>query len=144
MNCFPRSPSAKASRDGSTGWPSAWSPTWSGRGTFAERGYRNPVTGLCDLLGWDRTEARRHLVAADQAQPRVGLDGTPLPPRLPSTAEVFAAGGASLRHIDTIARLLATPTARRLAPAVWAGAEAELAAKTTDYSPTELLEWGTR
>ncbi len=114
------------------------------RGTFAERGYRNPVTGLCDLLGWDRAEARRHLVAADQAQPRVSLDGTPLPPRLPSTAEVFAAGGASLRHIDTIARLLATPTARRLAPAVWAGAEAELAAKTADYSPTELLEWGTR
>ena len=57
---------------------------------------------------------------------------------------MFAAGGASLRHVDTIARLPATPTARRLAPAVWAGAEAEPAARTADYSPTELLEWGTR
>ncbi len=114
------------------------------RGTFAERGYRNPTTALADLLGWDRTEARRHLVAADQAQPRVSLDGTPLSPRLPFTAEAFAAGGASLRHVDTIARLLATPTARRLAPAVWAGAEAELAARTADYSPSELLDWGTR
>ena len=114
------------------------------RGTFGDRGYRNPVTGLCDLLGWDRAEARRRLIAAEQAQPRVGLDGSPLPPRLPCTAEVFAAGGASLRHVHAIARLLAGPAARRLAPQAWAGAEAELAAKTADYTPTELLAWGTR
>jgi 5-methylcytosine-specific restriction protein A len=29
------------------------------RWTFAERGYRNAVTAVADLLGWDRGEARR-------------------------------------------------------------------------------------
>jgi hypothetical protein len=114
------------------------------RGTFAERGYRNPTTALADLLGWDRAEARRHLIAAEQAQPRTALDGSPLPAYLPRTAEVFVSGGASLRQVEIIARLLATPTARRLSPEVWAGAEAELATKTADYAASELLDWGAR
>jgi hypothetical protein len=114
------------------------------RGTFTERGYRNSTTALADLLRWDRGEARRRVIAAEQTQPRTGLDGTPLPAHLPETAEVFAAGATSLRHVDVIARLLATPAARRLAPQVWAGAEAQLAAKAGDYTPTELVDWGTR
>ncbi|HEY0812916.1 MAG TPA: DUF222 domain-containing protein [Pseudonocardia sp.] len=114
------------------------------RGTFAGRGYRNTTTALADLLRWDRGEARRRVIAAEQARPRTGLDGAPLPAHLPRTAEVFAAGATSLRHVDVVARLLATPAARRLAPQVWAGAEAELAAKSGDYTPMELLEWGTR
>ena len=59
---------------------------------FAERGYRSATAALSDLLGWERFEARRRVTAAEQVAPRVGLDGTVLPARLPATAEVFAAG----------------------------------------------------
>lgn len=99
------------------------------RGTFAERGYRSSAAALADLLGWERFEARRLTVAAEQATPRVGLDGEVLPARLPATAAVFAAGGLSLRHVDAIARVLGTDAAGRLDAEVWAGEEDKLAAK---------------
>jgi len=114
------------------------------RGVFTERGYRDAVTALADLLGWDRAEARRRVSAAEQVCPRTGLDGSPLPARLPATAEKFAGGAASLRHVDVISRVLASPAARRLAAEVWAGAEVELAAHAEQYAAAELLEWGSR
>lgn len=114
------------------------------RGTFAERGYRNAITAVADLLGWDRAEARRRVSAAEQVCPRTGLDGAVLPARLPATAQQFAAGAAGLRHIDVITRVLGSPAAQRLSPPVWSGAEAELAAHADRYTPSELLEWGTR
>lgn len=81
------------------------------RGVFVERGYRSSAAALGDLVGWDRAEARRRLSAAPLVRPRVGLDGTPLPPRLAATAAVFEAGEASLRHVEVVARLLETPAA---------------------------------
>jgi Domain of unknown function (DUF222)/HNH endonuclease len=114
------------------------------RGTLTERGYRNTTTALADLLRWDRADARRRVIAAEQAQPRTGLGGTPLPAHLPHTADAFTIGNTSLRHVEVIARLLAGPAARRLSPSVWAGAEAQLAAMSGDYTPSELLDWGTR
>jgi hypothetical protein len=114
------------------------------RGTFAERGYRNAVTAVADLLGWDRPEARRRVSAAEQVCPRSGLDGAVLPARLPATATRFAAGTTSLRHVGVITRVLCSPAAQRLSPEVWSGAEAELAAHAERYTPSELLEWGTR
>ena len=114
------------------------------RGTFAERGYRNAVTAVADLMGWDRAEARHRVSAAEQVCPRTGLDGAALPARLPATAERFATGAASLRHVDAITRVLASPSAQRLSPAVWSAAEAELAAHADRYTPAELLEWGAR
>ncbi|WP_300012128.1 HNH endonuclease signature motif containing protein [Pseudonocardia sp.] len=112
------------------------------RGVFAERGYRNPVVALADLVGWERFEARRRTVAAEAVCERVGVDGTVVAARLAATAAVFAAGGAGLRHVEVIARVLASGAAGRLAPAVWAGAEAELAAKASVYTPSELAAWG--
>ncbi len=58
------------------------------------------------------------MLAAEQVEQRVGLDGQPLPPRLPATAAGFAAGRMGLRHLDVIARLLASPAATRLTPPV--------------------------
>ena len=113
------------------------------RGVFAERGYSTPAVALRDVLGWERFEARRRVVAAEQVTPRIGLDGTALPAHLPATAAVFESGGAALRHVDVIARVLASSAAERLAPDVWAGAEAQLAAKASAYTPSELLAWGT-
>jgi len=95
------------------------------RGTFAGRGYRSSVAALADLLGWDRGDARRHLSVAEHVEPRVGLDGAGLPPRLPVTAAVFAAGAASLRHVEVVARVLGSDAAGRLDSPRWAGAEAQ-------------------
>nr|WP_161631756.1 DUF222 domain-containing protein [Pseudonocardia asaccharolytica] len=114
------------------------------RGVFAARGYVNPAHGLADLLGWDRAEARRRVVAAEQVCARIGLDGAMLPPRLPATAAVFAAGRVSLRHVEVLAKALDGPAAGRLAPEVWAGAEAELADKATRYRPAELTTYARR
>jgi 5-methylcytosine-specific restriction protein A len=111
-------------------------------GVFTERGYPSPVQALADLLGWERFEARRRVVAAEQVMPRVGLDGSRLPARLPATAEVFTAGRASLRHVEVIARLLSSRPAGRLSPARWAGAEARLASWAGEYTPGELYRWG--
>ncbi|GAA1293153.1 HNH endonuclease signature motif containing protein [Pseudonocardia aurantiaca] len=113
------------------------------RGTFAERGYKSTAGALADLLGWERFEARRRVTAAEHVSPRIGLDGAVLPARLAATADVFAAGRTGLRHVEVIARVLASPSAARLAPGVWAGAEAALADKAEMYTPSELQAWGT-
>ncbi|GAA1277457.1 hypothetical protein GCM10009609_45760 [Pseudonocardia aurantiaca] len=112
------------------------------RGTFAERGYKSAAVALADLLGWEQFEARRRVTAAEQVCQRAGLDGTVLPARLAATAEAFAAARTDLRHVEVIARVLASPPAARLAPQVWAGAEAELAVKSEVYTPSELQAWG--
>jgi hypothetical protein len=112
------------------------------RGIFAERGYRSPAGALGDLLGWERVEARRRVVAAESVCPTVGLSGETLPPHLPATADAFDSGQASLRHVDVIARVLDSAPTRRLAPDKWAGAEIQLAAQTTSLTPTELHTWG--
>ncbi len=113
------------------------------RGVFAEHGYRSATAALSDLLGWERFEARRRVTAAEQVTPRTGLDGAVLPARLAATAEVFAAGRTGLRHVEVIARVLASRPAGRLSPDVWAGAEAQLAGKADQYTPHELQQWGT-
>jgi uncharacterized protein DUF222/HNH endonuclease len=90
-----------------------------------------------------RFEARRRLTAAEHVCPRIGLDGAALPPRLAATAQVYASGRAGLRHVEVVATLLDSPAAHRLTPDVWAGAEATLADKAGEYTPSELLSWGT-
>jgi Domain of unknown function (DUF222)/HNH endonuclease len=114
------------------------------RGVFAERGYRNSAAALTELVGWERSEARLRLVAAEQVCPRVGVDGSVLPARMPATAERFAAGAAGLRHVEVIAQVLGSGAAARLRPAQWAAVEAELAARAGEYAPAQLLEWGSR
>ncbi|GAA2847803.1 HNH endonuclease signature motif containing protein [Pseudonocardia halophobica] len=115
------------------------------RGVFAERGYRSPTGALSDLLGWERFEARRRVIAAENVCEQIGLDGTAaLPARLPATATVFASGEAGLRHVEVIARLLDSGPARRLDPKTWAGAEVQLAANAAISTPSELHTWGTQ
>lgn len=113
------------------------------RGAFTERGYRDTSAALCDLLGWERFESRRRITAAEHVCPRVGLDGAALPARLPGTAEVFSQGHLSLRHVESVAKVLASPGAERLTPEVWAAAERQLAEKACVYTPSELHAWGT-
>jgi 5-methylcytosine-specific restriction protein A len=114
------------------------------RGVFTARGYRSTPAALADLLRWERPQARRHAVAAEQVIARTGLDGTALPAVLPGTATVFAAGEISLRHTEVIAAVLGTRAAARLAPGTWAAAEQTLADAATAYTPGELHTWGAR
>lgn len=113
------------------------------RDVFTARGYESSASALADLLGWERFEARRHVLAASDVVGKTALDATVVPPRLPATAEVFDAGRTSLRHVEVVAKVLGTRAAERLAPEVWAAAEAELAAHADEYTPTELQTWGT-
>ena len=108
------------------------------RGTFSERGYRSSAAALTDLLGWERADARGHLSAAEHVRPRVGLDGTPLPARLPATAAVFDAGAARVRHVEVVARVLGSDAAGRLYPQRRMAAEAQLASWIPDCTPHEL------
>jgi hypothetical protein len=73
---------------------------------------------------------------------RVGLEGQVLPATLPATAAVFAAGRVGLRHVEVIAALLDSREAARLAPGVQADLEAELADKSTLFTPAELRGYG--
>ncbi|TQM09280.1 HNH endonuclease signature motif containing protein [Pseudonocardia kunmingensis] len=114
------------------------------RGTFTDRGYRDTTGALTDLLGCDRFEAHRRVVAAEQACEQIGLDGTVLPARLPATAKAFAAGQAGLRHVEVIAGLLNTPAAGRLTDAQRGGLEEQLAALAGQYRPTQLRNLGTQ
>src|SRR3954470_12480193 len=68
--------------------------------------------------------------------------GATLPPRLPATADGFARGRTSLRHVEVITRLLNSAAAGRLSPEDWAGAEVLLAGWAGQYTPRELHEWG--
>ena len=112
------------------------------RGVFAAHGYKSSAAAVADLLGVEPFEAKRRVTAAEQVTARVGLDGTVLPARLPATAAVFAAGAASLRHVEAITRVLGSAAAGRLTPAQWAGVEEQLAAKADCYTPSELHTWG--
>jgi 5-methylcytosine-specific restriction protein A len=112
------------------------------RGGFGERGYKQPAGALCDLLGWEGFQARRRVVAAEQVCERVGVDGTVLAARLPCTGKAFAAGQATLRHVEVIAGLLGGEAAGRLTEPQRAGVEEQLAAKAGEYRPGELRTWG--
>ena len=113
------------------------------RGVFADRGYKNPVGAVADLLGCEWADARRRVLGAQQVCQRVGLDGTVLPPRLPATAAAFEDGRIGLRHVEVIGKVLGTDAAARLAPQIWAEVETILAGQAVETSPTPLLSVGT-
>ncbi|MBA2323885.1 MAG: DUF222 domain-containing protein [Pseudonocardiales bacterium] len=107
-------------------------------GVFTDRGYSRAAVAVADLIGCDRVVAARRVRVAEQVCARVGLDGAMVPARLAATATVFAAGAASLRHVEVIADALGSPEAGRLTPETWAGVEEQLAGYATLYPPREL------
>ena len=113
------------------------------RGTFSERGYKSTAGALRDLLGWERFEARRRVTVAEHVTARVGLDGGALPARLPQTAAAFERRSGEPATRRCRGPRAGDTAAARLTPEQWAGAEEQIAAKTTDYTPSELHAWGT-
>ena len=57
---------------------------------------------------------------------RFTLDGTPLPPKLPTMAALFMTGQARQRHVDVMVGLLGSPSGRRMSPQYWALAEEQI------------------
>ncbi|MFC4948221.1 HNH endonuclease signature motif containing protein [Pseudonocardia sp. GCM10023141] len=113
------------------------------RGAFVERGYKSVNRALVDQLGFEWAEARRHSVAVEQICPRVALDGAELPALLPATAEAFHAGAVTLRHVEVIAKVLASSAASRISPDDLAVVEAELASTAAETTPDRLFRHGT-
>jgi hypothetical protein len=103
-------------------------------GGFAAAGYKRPESAVANVLTVDQRGAAVITRAASRVCPRVDLQGQTLPALLPATAVVFAAGAAGLAHVDVIGQLLDGAAARRLAPAVWAGVEEQLAAHADEYT----------
>ena len=84
---------------------------------------------LSDLLGWEHVRGPPPGDAPPSRSPRgPGWTARVLPARLPATAQVFARGRTSLRHVEVIARLLVSWPGRPKSPEKWAGAEAQLGA----------------
>jgi 5-methylcytosine-specific restriction protein A len=112
-------------------------------GVFVEHGYTKPEYAIADLLGWDRSPARRRVRVAEQVCPRVGLDGQILPAVFPATGAVLAEGRITVAHAEAIVDVLHGPAARRLQPETWAGAEEQIAhyAATTRSTPGDVAAW---
>jgi 5-methylcytosine-specific restriction protein A len=113
-------------------------------GVFTEHGYNNPTSAVATVLTLEDGFAKRIVTAAEQLRPRTDLQGRPVPPRLPATAEAFAAGAAGLEHVAVLDRLMRGPAAARLAPQVWAGVEREIAAMADVYTPYDLRAFGSQ
>ncbi|MGI5129438.1 DUF222 domain-containing protein [Pseudonocardia sp. CA-107938] len=111
-------------------------------GVLAEKGYRNTVAGLKDLLGWDHDTARRHVTVAEHVGPRTALDGAPLEPVLPATAAAFEAGAVTMRHVEIIASLMNSRPAARISLADRIAIEASLGEAARTFTPREVRVMG--
>jgi len=111
-------------------------------GVFATKNVRSTAHGLADLFGWEHREARRTIAAAQHLTERYALDGTPLPPKLPTMAALFMTGQARRRHVDVMVGLLDSPSGRRLSPQYWALAEEQIGQASLAMTPAELRGWG--
>jgi 5-methylcytosine-specific restriction protein A len=78
--------------------------------------------------------------SADHVSARRDLQGQVLEPVLPAMADAFAAGTASLQHVNLIARVMDRPDAQRILPYAWAGIEQHVAAIADTCTPTELAK----
>src|SRR4051794_39160629 len=76
-------------------------------GGFAAAGYKRPDSAVANVLTVGRHGAAVITRAAERVCPRVDLQGQVLPAALPATAVVFAAGAASLAHVEGSRRVLA-------------------------------------
>ncbi|WP_232668069.1 DUF222 domain-containing protein, partial [Pseudonocardia sp. TRM90224] len=113
-------------------------------GGFHARGYKSSIHAIRDLWNLDHNDAKRYVTAAEHVCPRIAMDGQVLPPRLPASAAVFAAGSMSLRHVEKIVEVLASKEAGRLTPAVCADVEVQLADQAAVFEPQSLYVLGMR
>ncbi|MEJ3657772.1 DUF222 domain-containing protein [Actinomycetes bacterium KLBMP 9759] len=113
-------------------------------GGFARRNRISITTKISDSLGIDRAEARRLVSAAVHLHADVTSNGMTIPPRLPATADAFAAGGLGLGHVQVIVTLLRSRPAELLSTSAWADVESQLATQAGQMLPADLRSWGRR
>jgi 5-methylcytosine-specific restriction protein A len=112
------------------------------RGTFAAHGHTKPESAVASMLTLERGRAREIVRGAGHVTPRVDMQGQVLEPVMPAMAAAFTSGAASLQHVDLIARLLDSPTAKRIPAYAWEGIEQQLAAVADTTTPRELAKFG--
>jgi hypothetical protein len=93
----------------------------------------------------NRRDADRLVDEAADLVPRLSLTGQPLPPRLPATAAVCAAGEAGPGHVAVIRRTMGRVDGLdHVGTAAWAEAEATLAEGAARLSPDALARVAAR
>ena len=137
------SPDARTRRAGSTERPFPRWPRWSAAGCSPRRDTtrRPPPWRTCSAGSNARPAAASWLPSSHGTG---GAGRRPLPARLPATATMFADGRASLRHVEVIARVLDAPSARRLTPEQWAGAEIRVGGQGPRLHPLGAAGLGCR
>jgi hypothetical protein len=111
------------------------------RGTFAAKGYRRPESAVAEMLTIERGRAMEIVRSANHVSARRDLQGQVLEPALSAMADAFAAGTASLQHVNLIARVMDRPDAQRIPPYAWAGIEQHVASIADTCTPTELAKF---
>jgi 5-methylcytosine-specific restriction protein A len=103
---------------------------------FVEHGYgRKEASALADLTGDDHVRAQKVVNAADAVRSRPELNGGA---RLPATAARFAAGDASVEHVNTVVGLLDSPAVQRLGVEERDAVEARLAGLVVGRTPRQV------
>jgi hypothetical protein len=86
-----------------------------------------PAPAVADILHCHRGVAGRMVTLAHSVFPTTTLDGQPLEPTLPATADALGEWVIDQAHADVIEKVLGGVAAKRLRPEVWSAAEAQLA-----------------
>ncbi|WP_433786280.1 DUF222 domain-containing protein [Actinomycetospora sp. CA-101289] len=114
-------------------------------GVAQQTGDRFTERLLQDLGRLNRRDADRLVDETADLVPQLALSGQPLPPRLPCTATVYAAGEIGPGHVAIIRRTMARlDKVDGLDPAVWSEYEATLAEAATRLSPDALVKVAAR
>ena len=131
-------------RGGWTAWSSRrWRRCSAVASSPSGGGYRSTVGALVDLVGWDRFEAHRGVVATEQVCPAVSVWTARCCRRgLPATAAVFADCLIGLRHVEVVTKILGSEAAGRLAPEVCGRRRGGPGgARRTAYAPPNCAEF---
>ena len=108
-------------------------------GVAEQTGDRSVERVLQDIWRVDPSVSGRWVAEAGDLAPRLSLHGQPLPPRLPCTATVLAAGEISPEHVAVIRRTMAKiDKLEYVDPEEIPAAEAYLAGKATLFPPRTL------
>ncbi|HEY2762464.1 MAG TPA: DUF222 domain-containing protein, partial [Pseudonocardiaceae bacterium] len=113
------------------------------RGIAGKEGYGTTVELVRALARVPRGEARARVSAAGEVLPGCGVDGTPVPPRLPETAAAVAQGAIGAADVTVIRSVLARIPGH-LDDGTRAEVEAELARHARTLDAGQLATLGRR
>jgi len=111
------------------------------RNLVVGQGYRSPAHLLQDVLRVSKAEAQRRVAHAEAVTAGCPITGPPLPPPLPATAEVVAAGVIGAEHVEAIRRTV-KDLPPHLSPATREVVEQTLVAAARALDPVAVAQLG--